>query len=51
MDCQKAELAMMQYMEKNILPQTAHELARHVLSCENCREEFLALDEAIDFME
>ena len=51
MDCQEADLAMMQYMEKNILPQAANELARHVLSCETCREQFLALDEAMEFVE
>jgi hypothetical protein len=48
MDCKKADIALLQYAEKTIKPAAASALAKHVLTCENCRELFLAFDEAIE---
>jgi len=48
MDCKKADLAMMQHMEKSIKPADARDLAQHILCCEQCREYFLAFDEAME---
>jgi hypothetical protein len=50
MDCKQADIAMMQHMEKTISPADARDLAKHILRCENCREYFLAFDEAMDYM-
>ena len=47
MDCKKANKRMMQYMDGNIKPVHAAALARHLLKCGNCREHFLAFDEAV----
>jgi len=49
MDCKQSEIAMMQHMENTITPQTAKDLAKHVLSCKNCREYYIAFDEAMEF--
>ena len=46
MDCNKAETAMMQFLEKRVKPRMAAALARHVLQCDGCREMFIAMDEA-----
>jgi hypothetical protein len=51
MDCKKADTALLQYAEKTIKPAVASALAKHVLTCENCRELFLAFDEAIEDIE
>jgi hypothetical protein len=48
MDCKRADKALMQYAEKTIKPATAAALARHVLTCETCRELYLAFDEALE---
>lgn len=48
MDCDRAQTAMMQYMDKQIKPAEAASLARHVLKCESCRESFLLFDAAMD---
>lgn len=50
MDCNKAGEAMMQYMDKLIKPRKAAALARHVLKCERCRDEFMAFDAAMDYL-
>jgi len=49
MDCQKAEILIMQHFEKTIKPANASKLAKHVLTCELCRELYVTLDEAMDF--
>ncbi len=48
MDCEKAQTAMMQYMDKRIKPARAALLARHLMRCESCREYFLAFDAAME---
>ena len=48
MNCENAQIAMMQHMDKTIKPADARELTRHILSCESCREYYLAFDEAND---
>ena len=48
MDCSQSEIFMMQHFEKTIKPKNANALARHVLSCESCRELYLAFDEGFD---
>ena len=50
MNCTQAEIAMMEHMEKSIHPATAHSLAKHVLTCELCREYYLAMDMAMDVL-
>jgi len=51
MDCKQSETAMMQRMEKTIKPADARDLAKHILSCQNCRELYLAFDEAVELAE
>ncbi len=51
MDCNKADEAMLQYMEKTISPANAKALAIHLLSCESCREYFTALDMTIEALD
>ena len=51
MDCKQSELAMMQHFEKNIHPKIARKLAKHVLTCQNCRELFLLMDESAEEFE
>jgi hypothetical protein len=48
MNCKQADTALMQYAEKNIQHETAAALAKHVLTCESCREVFLLFDEAME---
>ncbi|MCL2361878.1 MAG: hypothetical protein FWC73_08720 [Defluviitaleaceae bacterium] len=50
MDCKQANLAMMEHMEKTIQPQQAQDLARHVMSCEDCREYYIGFDMALDIL-
>jgi len=50
MDCIQAELAMMEHMEKTILPPRARDLAQHVLECETCREYYIGFDMAFDVL-
>ena len=50
MDCNQAELAMMEHMEKTIHPARARDLALHVLTCEPCREYFVGFDMALDVL-
>jgi len=50
MDCNQSELYIMQHFEKTIEPKHAKELAEHVLSCESCRELYLSMDDAMDFV-
>lgn len=49
MDCKQAEIFIMQHFEKKIAPENARALVSHVLTCEGCRENYLALDEAFEF--
>jgi anti-sigma factor RsiW len=48
MNCQQADHAFMLYADKTIKPAAASALAKHVLTCDDCRELFLAFDEALD---
>ena len=48
MDCNQAELFIMQHFEKTIKPVNASSLAKHVLTCEVCRMLYLTFDEAMD---
>jgi anti-sigma factor RsiW len=48
MNCKNAELQMMKHFEKTIVPQDAQALAKHILTCETCRELYLTFDEAMD---
>jgi len=48
MNCNQAETAMMQHMEKTIEPETAKSLAKHVLQCKTCREVYLVFDQSMD---
>jgi len=41
----------MEHMEKTIQPARAHDLARHVLSCETCREYFIGFDMALEVLD
>ena len=50
MDCNQAELAMMEHLEKTIHPARARDLAQHVLKCEPCREYYIGLDMALDVL-
>ena len=50
MDCNQAEIAMMEHMEKTIHPARARDLALHVLKCEPCREYFVGFDMALDVL-
>ena len=50
MDCNQAEHAMMEHMEKTIQPARARDLAQHVLGCENCREYYVGLDMAFEVL-
>jgi len=50
MNCNQAELAMMEHMEKTIHPARARDLAQHVLECESCREYYLGFDMALDVL-
>ncbi|MCL2571762.1 MAG: hypothetical protein FWE11_05105 [Defluviitaleaceae bacterium] len=51
MDCNKAQLAMMEHMEKTIHPASAKELALHVLECEDCREYYIGFDMALEVLD
>ena len=51
MTCEQSEILMMKHMEKTISTQDAAKLAQHVQDCENCREYYLAFDEAMEAME
>ncbi|MCL1843798.1 MAG: hypothetical protein FWF79_08295 [Defluviitaleaceae bacterium] len=51
MKCKKAEKFFMQYFEKKIEPKNAIKLAKHIKTCENCRELYLVFDEAAVFNE
>ncbi|MCL2708566.1 MAG: hypothetical protein FWF03_05555 [Defluviitaleaceae bacterium] len=46
MDCSKTGDAMALYLEKRIKPAKAASLARHLIKCGSCREEFLAFEDA-----
>jgi len=50
MDCNQAELAMMEHMEKTIHPARARDLAQHVMHCEPCREYYIGFDMALDVL-
>jgi len=47
MDCRYAEKLMMKYMDGEISEEEARELNKHILVCENCREEFFVYDRMI----
>jgi len=50
MDCPKAELAMMHYVEKTLKPADARDLATHILQCEPCRTLYLLMDQAAELL-
>jgi len=50
MDCNQADLAMMEQMEKSIHPSRAKDLATHLLKCESCREYYVGFDMALDVL-
>jgi len=50
MDCNQAQFAMMEHMEKIILPEKARDLAQHVMSCESCLEYYIGFDMALDVL-
>ena len=50
MNCNQAELAMMEHMEKTIRPARARDLAQHVLGCEACREYYVGFDMAFEVL-
>ena len=50
MDCNQADLAMMEQMEKTIHPSRAKDLAAHLLNCESCREYYVGFDMALDVL-
>ena len=51
MDCNQAQLAMMEHMEKTIQPTRARDLTKHILVCETCREYYIGFDMALDVLE
>ena len=51
MDCNQAEFAMMEHLEKTIHPAQARDLAQHVLNCESCREYYIGLDMALEVLD
>jgi len=51
MDCNKSQIAIMQYLEKKIEPLEAQTLVKHILMCEECRELYLLLDESQELLE
>ena len=51
MDCHKAQTAIMQQIEKTIKPADARDLTKHILKCEDCRDLYLAMDEAAELPE
>jgi len=51
MDCNQAQLAMMEHMEKTIHPARARDLAQHVMDCEACREYYVGFDMALEVLE
>ena len=51
MDCTQSEIAIMQHVEKTITPEDARQLAKHVLTCKTCREDYLMFDEIIECLE
>ena len=50
MDCNQAELAMMEHMEKTIHPARARDLAEHTMHCESCREYYIGFDMALEVL-
>jgi len=50
MNCNQAQLAMMEHMEKTIQPARARDLTKHVLVCESCREYYIGFDMALDVL-
>ena len=51
MECSQAEIYIMQHFDKTIKPKNAQKLAKHILTCENCRELYFTMDEAAEFAE
>jgi len=51
MDCNQAQLAMMEHMEKTIHPARARDLTKHVLVCESCREYYIGFDMALEVLD
>lgn len=50
MDCKQYELFIMQHFDRVIEPENASRLAKHILTCEKCRQLYLTLDEVMDFV-
>ena len=50
MDCNQAQIAMMEHMEKTIQPPRARDLAQHVMVCEDCSEYYVGFDMALDVL-
>ena len=51
MDCSQSEIYIMQHFDKKIKPKNAQRLAKHILTCENCRELYLLMDETHETIE
>ena len=51
MNCNQAQLAMMEHMEKTIHPARARDLTKHVLVCESCREYYIGFDTALEVLD
>jgi len=50
MDCNQAQLAMMEHMEKTIHPARARDLTKHILVCETCRDYYIGFDVALEVL-
>ncbi|MDR0999967.1 MAG: zf-HC2 domain-containing protein [Clostridiales bacterium] len=44
MECEKADILMMKYMDKTITEREAKMLNKHILSCAKCKESFIIYD-------
>ncbi|MDR1642014.1 MAG: zf-HC2 domain-containing protein [Clostridiales bacterium] len=52
MECERADLLMMKYMDNALSESEAQELSEHIASCPQCKEDFLAYDKIMsDFAE
>jgi len=49
--CKQIDNLLLKHIEKTLSTDEARRLAKHVLECENCREYYLAFDEAAEYAE
>jgi hypothetical protein len=49
LNCREAETALMQHIEKTIVPAQARELALHTMACASCRQLFVMMDAEAEF--